>query len=198
MLQLVAIAVMMPVPNGGTDVDESWERWSLPIANGYFGANVFGRTETERIQISEKTLVNPHSLKNGGTTYTVGGTNSFSETYIDFGHTNSAVTEYSRYLDLESAISGVRYKYGDVTYTREYFVSYPDKAIVIKLNADTSGMLSFTLRPTIPYEQSYAAFKGDRVTKTGTVTSTVKNGVGEIELSGNMGYYGKGSGCRKK
>ena len=23
-------------PNGGTDVDESWERWSLPIANGYF------------------------------------------------------------------------------------------------------------------------------------------------------------------
>ena len=177
-------------PNGGTDVDESWERWSLPIANGYFGANVFGRTETERIQISEKTLVNPHSLKNGGTTYTVGGTNSFSETYIDFGHTNSAVTEYSRYLDLESAISGVRYKYGDVTYTREYFVSYPDKAIVIKLNADTSGMLSFTLRPTIPYEQSYAAFKGDGVTKTGTVTSTVKNGVGEIELSGNMGYYG--------
>lgn len=177
-------------PNGGSDVDESWERWSLPIGNGYFGANVFGRTETERIQISEKTLVNPHSLKNGGTTYTVGGTNSFSETYIDFGHTSSAVTDYSRYLDLETAISGVQYKYGGVTYTREYFVSYPDKAIVIKLDADTSGALSFTLRPTIPYEQSYAAFKGDGVTKTGTVTSTVKNGVGEIELSGNMGYYG--------
>ena len=177
-------------PNGGSDVDEAWEKWSLPIGNGYFGANVFGRTETERIQISEKTLVNPHSLKNGGTTYTVGGTNSFSETFIDFGHTNSAVTDYNRYLDLETAISGVQYKFNGVTYTREYFTSYPDKAIVIRLDADTSGALSFTLRPTIPYEQSYAAFAGDGVTKNGTVTSSVNNGVGEIELSGNMGYYG--------
>ena len=177
-------------PNGGTDVDESWEKWSLPIGNGYFGANVFGRTETERIQISEKTLVNPHTLKNGGTTYTVGGTNSFSETFIDFGHDSSAVTNYSRYLDLSDAISGVQYKYNGVTYTREYFVSYPDRAIVIRLDADTSGALSFTLRPTIPYEQSYAAFAGDGVTKSGTVTSAVNNGVGEIELTGNMGYYG--------
>ena len=177
-------------PNGGTDVDEAWEKWSLPIGNGYFGANVFGRTETERIQITEKTLVNPHSLKNGGTTYTVGGTNSFSETFIDFGHTSSAVTDYNRYLDLATAISGVQYKYNGVTYTREYFTSYPDKAVVIRLDADTSGALSFTLRPTIPYEQSYAAFAGDGITKSGTVTSSVNNGVGEIELSGNMGYYG--------
>ena len=177
-------------PNGGSDVDEAWEKWSLPIGNGYFGANVFGRTETERIQISEKTLVNPHSLKNGGTTYTVGGTNSFSETFIDFGHTSSAVTNYNRYLDLTTAISGVQYQYNGVTYTREYFTSYPDKAIVIRLDADTNGALSFTLRPTIPYEQSYAAFKGDGVTKSGTVTSSVTDGVGKIELSGNMGYYG--------
>ena len=39
--------------------DDGWEKWSLPIGNGYFGANVFGRTETERIQITEKTLSNP-------------------------------------------------------------------------------------------------------------------------------------------
>ena len=37
---------------GGSDV--GWAEWSLPIGNGYFGANVFGRTETERIQITEK------------------------------------------------------------------------------------------------------------------------------------------------
>ena len=44
---------------GSYTADDSWEEWSLPIGNGYFGANVFGRTETERIQISEKTLTNP-------------------------------------------------------------------------------------------------------------------------------------------
>ncbi len=174
----------------GANSDIGWERWSLPIGNGYFGANVFGRTETERIQITEKTLMNPTSVKDSsGTWYTIGGLNSFSETYIDFNHTNSQVSDYSRYLDLKTAISGVEYKYNGVTYTREYFTSYPDRALVIRLDADTDGALSFTLRPTIPYEQSHGAFTGDGVTKSGTVTSRVTNGVGEIELAGKMSYY---------
>ena len=36
-----------------TSVNDDWERWSLPVGNGYFGANVFGRTETERITVAE-------------------------------------------------------------------------------------------------------------------------------------------------
>lgn len=175
----------------GQNEDIGWAQWSLPIGNGYFGANVFGRTETERIQITEKTLMHPTSVKDSaGVYHNVGGLNSFSETYIDFNHTNSAITDYVRYLDMKTAISGVEYTYGGVKYTREYFTSYPDKALVIRLDADKSGALSFTLRPTIPYEQSYGAFAGDGVTKAGTVTSKVTNGVGEIELAGNMGYYG--------
>ena len=171
-------------------LNDGWERWSLPIGNGYFGANVFGRTETERIQITEKTLANPYYRKDStGTNQSLGGLNNFSETYIDFGHTNSAVADYSRWLDLETAISGVSYTYNGVTYTREYFTSYPDKALVIRLDSDTSGALSFTLRPTIPYEQTYAAFEGDGASKTGSVTSKVTDGVGEIELFGKMGYY---------
>ena len=70
--------------------DIGWQNWSLPLGNGYVGANVFGRTETERIQITEKTLANPWQLPktvNGSTSYPeVAGLNNFSETYIDFGH----------------------------------------------------------------------------------------------------------------
>ena len=40
----------------GSTADDSWEEWSLPIGNGYFGANVFGRTETERIKKTKKTI----------------------------------------------------------------------------------------------------------------------------------------------
>ena len=169
---------------GGEDV--SWQEWSLPLGNGYFGANVFGRTETERIQISEKTLANKYMDING---VSYGGMNNFSETFIDFGHTNSAVTDYKRYLDIKTAISGVEYAYGGVKYSREYFTSYPDKALVIKLDADTAGALSFTLRPTVPYEQSYMAKEGDTMGKTGEVISSVSNGVGYIELSGKLEYY---------
>ncbi len=172
-------------PNGITEND-GWERWSLPIGNGYFGANVFGRTETERIQITEKTLTNPYTVKNGKF---YGGLNNFSETYLDFGHPFASVTNYERYLDLNTAIAGTQYDYEGVTYTREVFTSYPDKVLVIRLDASEEGKLDFTLRPTVPWQQEYSVFEDDGESKTGNVVSSVENGVGHITLSGKMGYY---------
>ena len=172
--------------------DFGWQNWSLPLGNGYFGANVFGRTESERIQITEKTLSNPwraYSKTNNTKINNMGGLNNFSETYIDFNHTKTGVSNYSRYLDLETAISGVEYTYGGVKYTREYFTSYPDKAIVIRLDADKAGKLDFTLRPTIPYEQEYMEVSDDAGSKWGTVESSVKDNVGTIELKGTLGFY---------
>lgn len=42
--------------NKGKNERENWERWALPIGNGHMGAMVFGRTDTERVQMNEKTL----------------------------------------------------------------------------------------------------------------------------------------------
>lgn len=167
------------------DVDDGWERWSLPLGNGYCGINVFGRTETERIQISEKTLHFPHISWHN----TKGGLNSFSETYIDFGHPFDKVQNYSRWLDLKTAVSGVKYEFDGIAYERSYFVSYPDKCIVIKLSVDKKEALSFTLRPTVPYKQDFAKEPEDGAKKTGEVISFVKEGIGTVELSGNMSCY---------
>ena len=38
----------------------AWEKYSLPLGNGFFGANVFGRLGTERVQISDPSLANPY------------------------------------------------------------------------------------------------------------------------------------------
>ena len=107
------------------------------------GANVFGITDTERIQLTENSLCGNNGFE--------GGLNNFSETYLDFGHDYSGVSNYTRDLILNDATAHVRYDYGGVTYSREYFTSYPDKVMAIKLSASESGKLSFTLRPTIPY-----------------------------------------------
>lgn len=177
-------------PATASTEDAAWVNWSLPVGNGYFGANVFGRTETERIQITEKTLSNPYYRKGpDGKTYSLGGLNNFSETYVDIGHPFASVSNYERYLDLKTAISGVKYDYNGVTYTREVFTSYPDKALVIRLDASEAGKLSFVLRPTVPYEQEYAAWEGDGASKTGTVVSYMDGSDGIVELSGKMGYY---------
>jgi len=167
------------------NIDDGWERWSLPLGNGYFGINVFGRTETERVQITEKTMHFPHTSWHN----TKGGLNNFSETYIDFGHPFEKVSDYQRWLDLETAVSGVKYNYEGVTFERSYFVSYPDKCIVIKLSASEKGRLSFVLRPTVPYKQSFAKEQGDGAIKTGEVKSYIENGIGTVELSGNMSCY---------
>lgn len=172
--------------------DIGWQNWSMPLGNGYFGANVFGRVETERVQISEKTLANPWQrvkVENGVTSWPqVAGLNNFSETYIDFNHSSAGVDNYSRTLDLRTSIASTSYDYDGARYTREYFVSYPDKALVIYLDAQ-DGPLSFTLRPTIPFEQSYMDDPSDGLSKTGTVVSSVEYGIGCIELSGTLGYY---------
>ncbi len=126
----------------GSNYDEHWERWSYPLGNGHMGANIFGRTTTERVQITHK------DFHNEGV-YQFGGLTSFAELYIDFDH--SDVSDYRRSLNLNDAIKHVTYKHGGVTYTREYFVSHPDNVVVIRLTADQPGMLSFKLMPEIDH-----------------------------------------------
>jgi len=79
----------------------SWEYYSLAIGNGFFGANIFGRTITERIQISEPTLVNPWFLAEGkpDEVCSAYGVNNFAEILIDFNHEN--VTDFDLIKNIE-------------------------------------------------------------------------------------------------
>ena len=122
--------------------DRDWERWSYPIGNGYTGVSIFGRTDTERVQITDKTLHNRGIYGKGGLT-------SFAEIFLDFNQ--DGVKNYRRSLNLNEAIAHVSYEKDGVAYTREYFASYPDNVIVIRLSADQKGALSFNVRPEIPY-----------------------------------------------
>ena len=164
--------------------DDGWEKWSLPLGNGYMGVNVFGRTETERLQITENSLCNPFVTDTrypGGN----GGLNNFCELYLDFGHPFSDVQNYMRSLSLQDAIAKTEYCYQGVTYTRAHFTSYPDRVFVTKISADQKGALSFTVRPEIPFICSYLMTEGDGMGKTGDI-SVSKN---KITFSGEMEYY---------
>lgn len=171
-----------PAPNRGADFyqiksrgypyDEDWEHWSLPIGNGYMGATVFGRTDTERIQLSEKTLAT--DLYNGGGSFT-----NFAEIYLDFMHTT--YRDYRRSLSLDESIAKVSYKHDGVTYEREYLANYPSNVIAVKVKADKPGAVSFTVRPVVPYLHS--SDEGDG--RTGKVTA--KGDM--ITMSGHMEFF---------
>jgi len=54
------------------------------------------------------------------------------------------VHDYRRELDMDEAIARVSYRIGDTRFTREYFASYPDQVVVVRLEADRPGALTFT------------------------------------------------------
>ena len=174
-----------PTPNRGADnskiqaggypFDADWENWSLPIGNGWMGASIFGRNDTDRIQLTENSLDNKSLYKLGGLT-------NFAEIYLDFNHSNS--TNFKRGLSISDAIAYTHYQHNGVNYSREYFTSYPDKVLVIKAKASAKGKLSFVVRPVIPYLKSVDTTP-DNNYRTGTVSA--KGNV--ITLSGKMGYF---------
>lgn len=55
----------------------------------------------------------------------------------------SKATNYVRDLDMRTALATVSYDYEDVHYTREYFNSYPDNVLVVRLTADQKGKITF-------------------------------------------------------
>jgi alpha-L-fucosidase 2 len=152
------------------DSNAGWVNRSIPMGNGYMGVNVFGGTASERIQITENSLYDSTE----GRGLRRGGLNNFAEVYLDFGHNNTS--NYERELILNEGISHVKYEQDGVAYSREYFTSYPDKVLTIRLSASKAGTLSFTLRPTIPFLGS------------GKSGSVVANG-DTITLAGVMSYF---------
>ncbi len=160
----------LPKRTDRKNAPHGWEKWSLPLGNGYMGVNVFGRTDEERLQITENSLCNPIQG---------GGLNNFAEVMIRFGHEN--VENYERELNLDDACARVRYDCGGVTYKRELFTSYPDRVLVILLSASERGALSFTLAPFIPYiKQSDIG-----CSKSGSVQAEGSR----ITMCGEMEYY---------
>lgn len=57
---------------------------------------------------------------------------------------NKEFSDYKRWLDLTTGISGVEYTSDGVKYSREIFSSIPDQAIVVRLTADQKKKISFT------------------------------------------------------
>lgn len=74
---------------------------------------------------------------------------TFGELLLTFpGHQD--VSEYQRELDLQHALARVRYTHDGVTYQRDYFASYPDGVIVVRISADQPGKITFNARFATP------------------------------------------------
>ncbi len=148
---------------------------SLVLGNGKMGASVFGGVSSDKIYLNDATLwsggpvdanMNPEAYKNlpalrealKNENYKLADQlqsklqGKYSESYsplgtlfIDFKQTANP-QDYKRELNIGNAVSKVKYKINGVTYTREYFVSYPDQVMIIKLTSSKKAALNFNIR----------------------------------------------------
>ncbi len=163
-----------------------WERYSLPLGNGKFGANVFGRLETERIQITQITLANPY-MRTPQTIPEVhgnAGVDNFAELFIDVNH--STAQNYRRSLNLNRGLSEVSYTYRGVRYKRTAFCSNVDNVLVVRFEANKKGSISLCVRPQIPFVRDYMVTPNDRGGKTGEIISQDDL----IVMRGEMQFFG--------
>lgn len=67
---------------------------------------------------------------------------------LDFDYTlgGAEATEYWRWLNIGNAVSGVEFKIGNDTYTRESFSSAPDHVLVTHIACTRPGGVNFTLK----------------------------------------------------
>jgi alpha-L-fucosidase 2 len=161
-----------------------WEE-ALPLGNGKTGAMIFGGVQTEHYQLNDLTLwsgmpgdtnnpAGPEILRKSRDAVFKGDFvraenewekihGPYSARYLPMGdlyiimeHKDTNITEYRRSLDISNAISSVNYKSGKKNYSRESFISHPDKILATRLSGEGPGNnLSFTA--TLASDLRYSA-----------------------------------------
>jgi alpha-L-fucosidase 2 len=151
------------------------QQWveALPIGNGRLGAMVFGGVADERLQLNDDTLWSggPSDWDNpraravlpevrrliAAGEYAAADRlcrdmqGPYNQSYQPLGdlliqfEPAGAAHDYTRALDLHTAIATTRYQLGDVVYRREAFVSAVDQVLVVRLTGDQPGKFSFSV-----------------------------------------------------
>ncbi|MFI3213380.1 MAG: glycoside hydrolase family 95 protein [Eubacteriales bacterium] len=104
----------------------------------------------------------------------------FSESYLPFGDLeleflnlkDAEITEYTRELCLDTAITSVNFVGNGVKYKREYFVSKPDNAVIISITANQKESIDLAMSFTCQMPHQVVA-QGSTLVMTGLAPSHV-------------------------
>ena len=96
-----------------------------------------------------------------------GSYQTLTDLRIDFPHNEETVTRYTRTLDLSRAAATIRYMCDGVTYTREYFISYPANVLAARLTASQAGALTCTLSLETEQPAVHMTTSDNTITLTG-------------------------------
>lgn len=146
---------------------------ALPLGNGRIGAMHFGGVETERFQLNEDTLWSGPPKRDKqyddrvllqkvrrlideqnyeeAISETKNMFGPYTQAYMPLGNLlihylhGDVAQKYERRLDINQAISSVKYTVGKVDYTREAFISHPHQVLAIRLTSSVGKKLNVNI-----------------------------------------------------
>lgn len=178
LLTCVCLGAQNPAPCLWYDEPAAAWTDALPVGNGAMGAMVFGRTASERIQLNHHELWagKPEDRDRKGAHVHLQKARELlfagryreaeqlvqrefmSERWTRSHQTlgdlelvfpgHEQVEGYRRELNLRDGVVTVRYRVGEVTFTREVFASAPHGIVVVRVSADRPGAVDLTARLT--------------------------------------------------
>lgn len=96
-----------------------------------------------------------------------GAYQAWGDIYFDFDYDQALVSNYTRDLDLKTAVASVDFDYGATNYRREYLTSNPANVLAIRFTAEGGGTLDFDVRFPFKGTNAAAVASGDTLTLSG-------------------------------
>ncbi len=115
-----------------------------------YGVNPRARESMDKIRraVREGNIVLADSLSSSdylGGMERFGHFTSIGDLYLEMDQHDQPFEDYTRSLDLASSIGAVSYTQNGIRYEREYFCSYPNNVLVLKIRSDVPGSVGFSL-----------------------------------------------------
>ncbi|MDE1937540.1 MAG: glycoside hydrolase family 95 protein [Alphaproteobacteria bacterium] len=193
---------MGAVITGGVAVDDiQFNEKTLwtggPGSQGYdFGlpqVPVAGAVAKVQVMLNKSTRLPPEDVASilGHKMSAYGDYQTFGDVMLTFSGAPAAPQAYRRSLDIQHAIARLHYTQDGVRYTREYFASYPDHVIVVRIFASQPGKITFTAALTVPDNRSATRTAHDeRITEFGTLNN---NG---LKYEAQLQVIAQGGSCK--
>lgn len=142
---------------------QNWMTEAYPIGNGRIGGMIFGGVNNEHIQFNDNTLWT-------GDENDRGMYQAFGDLFIDFAQKDQNFTGYKRGLNLTNSVHTINYTQNGTHYKREYFCSFPDKVMVLRLTSDQKNAYSAAIRLKNAH-QGKITVNGNTIQFTGTLSN---------------------------
>ena len=92
----------------------------------------------------------------------------FGDIYVGTDH-NEEISEYNRKLSLTDGMGFVHYKAGETTYKRDYFGSYPKRALVFRFQNDNPSGATYTIHQETVHKNVRFRFEDNQLIMSGAL-----------------------------